>query len=96
MASRSNDLSSLLTPSLFHGVFKNRIPYAISEPLNFSEIYISLFRSEDESSTKELRDLCYPVLKRLSTLGLNNVPDLMSFLPSPEAEDFLVQAFGLQ
>ena len=34
-------------------------------------------------------------LKPLSTLGVDNVPDLMQFLPPPESQDFPGQALGL-
>lgn len=34
-------------------------------------------------------------LKPLSTLGVDNIPDLMQFLPPPESRDFPGQALGL-
>ncbi|KAH8809267.1 hypothetical protein F5884DRAFT_398493 [Xylogone sp. PMI_703] len=96
MAPPSDPIVSPLTPGLLHSVFENRIHYPAHEHLDFSEVYTKEFVTEDGLLTEELRQICYPVLKYLSTLGVDNVPDLIHFLPSPENDDFPVQAFGLQ
>lgn len=96
MSSSSEDLSSLLTPALFRRVLKNRIPWAISKPLDFNEVFTYVFRSDDGPQVEELREITWPTLKALSTLGIDNVPDMMQFLPPPESKDFPEQALGLQ
>jgi uncharacterized protein (DUF924 family) len=96
MASSKNELSSLLTPSLFHHVLKNRLPWPKEKPLDFKEVFIYVFRADGESHQEQLREIAWPTLKALSTLGVDNVPDMMQFLPPPESKDFPEQALGLQ
>jgi len=96
MTSSNNDLSSLLTPELFRRVFKNRLPWPIEKPLDFKEVFTYVFRSDGGSHEEELRKIAWPTLKALSTLGVDNVPDMMQFLPPPESRDFPEQALGLQ
>lgn len=96
MASSSNELSSLLTPSLFHRVFKNRLPWPENEPLDFKEVYTHIFLADGKPHQEQLREIGLPALKALSKLGVDNVPDLMQLLPPPESTDFLEQALGLQ
>ncbi|KAI1850040.1 hypothetical protein JX266_004419 [Neoarthrinium moseri] len=43
-----------------------------------------------------IRERAWPVLKALSQYGLDQVPDMMEFLPPPEDPDFPSQALGLQ
>ena len=50
----------------------------------------------DEERQKEFRNIAWPALKALSVLGVDNVPDLLQFLPPPESKDFPEQALGLQ
>ncbi|KAE9370386.1 hypothetical protein N431DRAFT_426748 [Stipitochalara longipes BDJ] len=92
MAPANSDLSSLLTPVLFNQVLKNRLPWPKEKPLDFKE----LAKEPDGTRQKELREIAWPALKALSTLGVENVPDMMQFLPPPESEDFPEQALGLQ
>ncbi|KAH8765767.1 hypothetical protein BGZ57DRAFT_528681 [Hyaloscypha finlandica] len=96
MTSSNNDLSSLLTPELFRRVFKNRLPWPIEKPLDFKEVFTYVFRSDGGSHEEELRKIAWPTLKALSTLGVDNVPDMMQFLPPPESRDFPEQALGVQ
>lgn len=95
MPSPFSDLSQILTPSLFHAVLKNRIPWSKKEPLDFKLVGISIV-SDLPDGRKEFLKMIFPALKAMSVLGLDNVPDLMNFLPSPSSPEFPEQALGLQ
>jgi uncharacterized protein (DUF924 family) len=96
MAFPASDLSSLLTPELFRRTLKNRLPWPIEKPLDFKEVFTYVFRSDSGPHQEEFRDIAWPTLKALSTLGVDNVPDMMQFLPPPESKEFPEQALGLQ
>jgi uncharacterized protein (DUF924 family) len=91
----TNDLSSILTPSLFYAVLKNRMPWPIDKSFPFSAVTAYIFKNEPDSA-EEFHRICYPILKHLSTIGVSNFPDLMQYLPAPESEEFPEQALGLQ
>jgi uncharacterized protein (DUF924 family) len=84
MASLKSNLSSLLTPTLFHQVLKNRLPWPKEKPLDFKEVFIYVFRADGELHQEQLREIAWPTLKVLSTL------------PPPESKNFPEQALGLQ
>ncbi|MCJ1237853.1 hypothetical protein MMC14_005840 [Varicellaria rhodocarpa] len=83
-------LSSVLNSALFHAAVKARVPWSRDQPVDFSAV----LRGHPDKS-KKLDAICYPALKMLSTLGVDNVPDLMLFLPVPESKEFPEQALGL-
>jgi hypothetical protein len=90
-----SNLAAMLTPSLFYATLKSRLPWPKEKPLDFNTVGTYIFNNEPDS-LKEFHRVCYPALKHLSTLGVPNVPDLMHFLPAPEAKEFPEQALGLQ
>ena len=96
MASPNDELSSLLTPSILYGVLKNRLPWPMDKPLDWKEVHTYIFQAEDCPQQEQLREICWPTLQAISKLGVDNVPDMMQFLPSLESKDFPVQALGLQ
>ena len=96
MASPNDELSSLLTPAILHKVLKNRLPWPMDKPLDWKEVHTYIFQAEDGPEQEQLREICWPTLQAISKLGVDNVPDMIQFLPSPESKDFLVQALGLQ
>jgi hypothetical protein len=90
-----NDFSSILTPSLFYAVLKNRMPWPKDKFFPLSAVTAYLFTNEPDG-VEEFHRICYPVLKHLGTVGISNIPDLMQYLPTPESKDFPEQALGLQ
>jgi uncharacterized protein (DUF924 family) len=96
MVSLSSDLSSLLTPTLFHQVLKNRLPWPKEKPMDFKEVFTYIFRADGEPHQEQLRGVAWSALKALSSRGVDKVPDMMQFLPPPESKDFPEQALGLQ
>jgi hypothetical protein len=91
----SNDLSSILTSSLFHAVLKNRMPWPKNKSFTFGAVIAYIFKNEPDGA-EEFHRICYPVLRHLSTIGISNIPDLLQYLPAPESKDFPEQALGLQ
>lgn len=85
-------LSVLLPPSQLFAIFRARIPWSRSTPLNFAHV-------RDVSSyfdTDAFHALCFPVLKWLSEINSLNVADkLFALLPAPESREFPEQALGL-
>jgi hypothetical protein len=66
-----NELSSLLTPSLFYQVLKNCIPWLMEKALDF-KVYMYVFLADhEESQQKELRDICQQIHKAVSKLGVS-------------------------
>ncbi|KAI0132084.1 hypothetical protein BJ170DRAFT_230128 [Xylariales sp. AK1849] len=89
------DLKSLLTSDLFKLMVDTRIPFSRSEPIDYGKaIQQTFFDAGGEFS--KIGPKAWPALKALSLLGLDNIPDMMEFLPPPEAPDFPEQALGLQ
>ena len=84
------DLHSLLSPTFLFAMFEARVPWSKHQPIDFS----SVMRGHPDKS-KSIESISYPALQALSTLGVENVPDLMQFLPAPESSDFPEQALGL-
>jgi hypothetical protein len=66
-----NDLSSVLTPSLFYAVLKNRMPWPIDKSFPFSAVIAYIFKNEPDGA-EEFHRICYPILKHLSTVGISN------------------------
>ena len=88
------DFSKILTPELFESVRKLQVPWPEDKPLDFTDVAKQYFGNPPDR--KAWHDLIFEqVLKPISTVGTKNVPDLMQFLPSPDAEDFASKAVGL-
>ncbi|KAK5991987.1 hypothetical protein PT974_05383 [Cladobotryum mycophilum] len=89
----AQDLKSVLTPSLFKTLAEARAPFSKSEPLDFNLVGQQIFGFSSYDS--KIRGPAWPALVALSETGLDNVPDLMSFLPDPSSPEFPQQCFGL-
>ncbi|KXX74373.1 hypothetical protein MMYC01_209541 [Madurella mycetomatis] len=90
----SDQLRPLLSPGLFHLLVDTAIPYSTKEPIDFALAGRNFFWGEKLSD--KVIEQVRPFLLTLSKLGLENVPDLTTFLPPPSDPDFPRQALGLQ
>ncbi|KAI1335187.1 hypothetical protein F5Y15DRAFT_398460 [Xylariaceae sp. FL0016] len=88
-------LNNLITPKLLSLVVEVWLPLSKTDPIIFGESIQKNFW-EAGDNTPKVRPAVWPVLKALSEIGLDNIPDLMVFLPSVESSDFPEQALGLQ
>lgn len=91
----TNRLGSLLTRDLYVSMVDARIPFDKRGPIDYGQAIQRTFY-ESGDAMEELRPTAYPVLKALGDLGLDDVPNLMDYLPQPEDPDFPLQALGLQ
>ncbi|KAI3332033.1 hypothetical protein HD806DRAFT_178462 [Xylariaceae sp. AK1471] len=89
-------LKSLLTPELFSLMVESWIPYTKTESFSIGESVKRILFAEDGGGNTGVREKVWPVLKMLSELGLNNAPDMMSFLAPVDSPEFPSQALGLQ
>ncbi|KAJ6482569.1 hypothetical protein C8R45DRAFT_305074 [Mycena sanguinolenta] len=89
----AQDLKDILTADLFHFMVDCRIPFSKTEPLDFVQVG-QQFMSDDYGP--KFHERVWPVLKTLSKIGLDNMPDMMDFLPPPTDPDFATQCLGLQ
>lgn len=71
------------------------IPFSKTDPFDFGETIRWYFR-KSETHLQTVRPQAWPALKVLSELGLDNISNMMTFLPTPEDPDFPLQVFGLQ
>jgi hypothetical protein len=90
----ATELKTLLTPELFKYMVDEWIPFSKSEPIDFGKA-IGTIWFEREVDLSILRRKLWPALKALSLVGLDNIPDFLSFLPPPEDAEFPVHALGL-
>jgi uncharacterized protein (DUF924 family) len=90
----ANDVLSLITPGVLQEVVALRIPWPRKDPFSFSVVADFYWRAMPNNS-EELRRVCYPVLKGLTTVALSKIPNLMGLLPPPTSKDFPQQALGL-
>jgi len=91
----ANHLNTLLTPSLLDKLVNAKLPFSMTEPLNFDHVGQQQFRAPPPLPS-EISSLVWPVLKTLSKLGLSSIPNLLQFLPPVTASNFPIQALGLQ
>ena len=71
------------------------MPWPEDQPLDYTAVVKMYFRGEPDNRPDFYKTTFHQALKPLSTLGVENVPDLMQFLPPPEALDFPSKALGL-
>jgi len=89
-----DELSKLITPDLLTLVFDARMDISKTARLNWSKAGPLAFN--DEFFAERIKDRAWPVLMAISKLGLDKVPDFMTFLPPPSAPNFPEQCLGLQ
>ncbi|GJE92993.1 hypothetical protein PsYK624_091520 [Phanerochaete sordida] len=94
-SANSNDLSKVLTPELFEALRRVHMPWAEDKPLDYYAVVKGFFGGEPDHRPEFYRLAFHQALKPLSELGVEYVPDLMQFLPPPEAPNFPSQALGL-
>ncbi|KAJ7361301.1 hypothetical protein DFH08DRAFT_843707 [Mycena albidolilacea] len=87
------DVKHILTADLFHFMVDCRIPFAQTEPVDFVQASWDFMTPAFEN---KCRERAWPVLLELSRIGLDNMPDMMDFLPPPTDPDFAIQCLGLQ
>lgn len=71
------------------------VPWPEDTPLDFTAVAKRYFGGSGSVGGAWHEMTFQSVLKPLSMLGVENVPDLMEFLPSPDAKDFSSKAAGL-
>ncbi len=86
------ELKPILNPSLFQFALEASIPFSRTDPLDFNEVGRDMFTDK----ARTFRDRVQPVLQTLSKIGLDNMPDMMQFLPPPSSPEFPAQCLGLQ
>ncbi|KAK7052052.1 hypothetical protein R3P38DRAFT_2858276 [Favolaschia claudopus] len=89
----ADELKRILNAELFHFMVEARIPFSKREPIDFTQAsrdFMSLAFKD------KIQQRVWPVLLTLSQVGLNNMPDMMEFLPSQSDPDFALQCLGLQ
>ena len=89
------DLSKLLTRELLGRLRRIQLPWAETEPLDFSAVGKYYFRGQPDNRKEYYQLTFHEVLKPLSTIGVDNFPDLMQILPPPEDPDFPPLALGM-
>jgi len=92
----AEDLKTLLTPKLFKLLVAHWAPWSKTEPLDFGEMIHKVWFSNAAGPMVEpCREQSLAALKALSRLGLDKMPDMLSFLPPPLDPDFPELALGL-
>ncbi|KAF8176358.1 hypothetical protein K438DRAFT_1770558 [Mycena galopus ATCC 62051] len=86
-------LKDILTPELFRFMVECRIPFSKTEPLDFVQVGQDFMSNNFQEKCQER---AWPALLFLSRVGLENMPDMMDFLPPATDPDFSLQCLGLQ
>ncbi|EJD42709.1 hypothetical protein AURDEDRAFT_67328 [Auricularia subglabra TFB-10046 SS5] len=87
-------LASILTPELLDAVVQHHIPWLKQPKVGFTDAAAWYFRGRYDG--QGFHRICYSALKRISEIGLENIPDLIRYLPPPEDVAFPARALGLQ
>lgn len=88
-----NELGQLLTPALFTMIVKARLPYELKSRIDFAEFGRNIFLEDHFGPV--VKDRVWPVLIALSKIGLDRMPDLSAYLPSPSDSSYPEQCLGL-
>jgi len=93
----ADQLRSLANPALLLRLPEIIFPFSSTEPLDFSEVSRRGFAGgPPPEMPDDILNRVWPFLVTLSKLGLDNVPDMTTFLPPPSDPSFPRQAMGLQ
>lgn len=88
-----SELKDILTPHLLSFLVKHRLPYHKASPIDFSRFGREIFLVDQFSPL--VREKVWPVLLTLSKIGLEHMPDLTGYLPSPLDPTYPIQCLGL-
>lgn len=89
------DIKSMLTPELLDEVHKILYPLPKTTSLNAKELMENFVSPPNSDVIDRLYALCFDqVLKPLSQVSIDKIPDLMECLPPPEAANFPERALG--
>ncbi|KUJ13260.1 uncharacterized protein LY89DRAFT_687437 [Mollisia scopiformis] len=91
----ADQLSTLFTPDFFESLVNAKLPFSMTEPLDFEDVGQKQWKGKAPIPSG-LVERVWPVLEALSKLELASVPDLLQFLPPIADENFPRQALGLQ
>ncbi|KAA1477517.1 hypothetical protein DENSPDRAFT_844683 [Dentipellis sp. KUC8613] len=89
------DLTKILTPEFLDTYRRVNIPFPENEPLNWALVCKFFFAGEPDHNLNFYNAAFHAALKPISTVGVDNIPDLTQFLPPPDAPNFPAQALGL-
>lgn len=88
-------LTTLLTAELFELLVNAKLPFSMTEPLDFEDVGQKQFKGKAPIPST-VAESVWPVLEALSKIGLESIPDLLQFLPPIADDNFPRQALGLQ
>jgi uncharacterized protein (DUF924 family) len=91
----ADQISTLLTSDLFETLVNAKLPFSMTEPLDFEDVGQKQFKGK-APIPGDVVERVWPVLEALSKLGLASMPDLLQFLPPIADDNFPRQALGLQ
>lgn len=91
----ADQMNTLLTPELFETLVNAKLPFSMTEPLDFEDVGQKQFKGKAPIPNK-VAERVWPVLEALSKIGLESIPDLLQFLPPLTDDKFPRQALGLQ
>ncbi|KAK3983817.1 hypothetical protein QBC44DRAFT_338031 [Cladorrhinum sp. PSN332] len=93
VAPLESGLADILTPRLLALLVKHRLPYHKASPINFSHFGRDIFLADPFGPL--VRERVWPVLIALSKIGLDDMPDLTTYLPPPLDPTYPIQCLGL-
>lgn len=88
----ADQLSTLLTSELFESLVQTKLPFSMTEPLDFEDVGQKQFKGQAPIPSK----LVERVWRVLEALSKQPVPDLLQVLPPITDDYFPRQALGLQ
>lgn len=91
----ADQMSTFLTPDLFETLVNAKLPFSMTEPLDFEDVGQKQFKGKAPIPSN-VSERVWPILEALSKLGLDSIPDLLQFLPPIADDAFPRQALGLQ
>jgi hypothetical protein len=91
--SPDEELKHLLTPALLSHIVNCRLPHPKHSAIDFAEFGRNIFLADPFGPL--VKDAVWPVLLVLSKIGLDDTPDLSTFLPPPSDPSYPEQCLGL-